>query len=64
MNDKLRLQVSRTQILDTVTAVENKTGKMFHDIQPETDTEIYGAAWYDRKRLDAIKYSLQSYYEL
>lgn len=59
LQDKVRIQ--RQCILRLMAAIEDHTGKMFHEILPEIDTEFNELAYNDYPRLRAIKIGLDQY---
>lgn len=64
LTEKEKLKIERESIHQRIGLIENKTGKMFHEIQAETDTEIHELAWNDRKRLRSIRWALETAYDL
>ena len=64
MNESTKLKIERDFLLKTITAIENLTGKMFHEIHAETDMEIHELAYNNKNRLRFIRISLETEYNL
>lgn len=64
LTEEQKLLHERSEILIRINLIEDIENRMFHEIHPETDTEIHELAWNDRKRLRVIRISLETHYEL